>query len=253
MFNLLHCGYYVSPPNITITNKRKVEYYEIELYSEHNGISVLNDKIFKPKKNDVLIAKPNDIRQSRGQFSCYYARFSCNDEQVVSIIESISGLSESTSYSYLISLFNNLSKAQSLGRDLDAYSVVLQIISTLYYCSTTNNSEFFRYSKQIEKAQVFTQENLDKKFSLNDLAMIANLSPSFFHKVFKSLVGLTPNEYVILKRIEKSKELLLNNDLSIDEISYKCGFSSRSYFDKAFKKTVALTPANFREEMNKII
>lgn len=62
--------------------------------------------------------------------------------------------------------------------------------------------------------------------------------------------GCTVSEYVKTKKIEKSIDLLLNDDLSIEEISEKLGFSSASYYSKTFKKIKGISPGKFREAFN---
>jgi AraC-like DNA-binding protein len=60
-------------------------------------------------------------------------------------------------------------------------------------------------------------------------------------------MGVTIGEFVLTRRIEKAKELLAFRELSIESVSYDCGFSSRAYFDNTFKKRVGITPVDYRK------
>ena len=56
------------------------------------------------------------------------------------------------------------------------------------------------------------------------------------------------NDYILNVRMQKAKYLLLNEDLSISEISFKVGFSSQAYFSTVFKSKVDMTPKAFKEK-----
>ena len=79
MFEIFHGGYYVAPKFREKTQNRIVEYYEIELYTDSSGFTYLNGEKLRPKKHDVLIAKPNDVRRSEGGYSCHSLKFVCTD------------------------------------------------------------------------------------------------------------------------------------------------------------------------------
>ena len=61
------------------------------------------------------------------------------------------------------------------------------------------------------------------------------------------MTGLTANEFIRNVRLEKSKELIENSELSISEICYKVGFSSPSYFTKCFRIQYGFLPKEIRE------
>ena len=78
MFEIFHSGYYVASKFREKTQNRIVEYYEIELYTDSSGFTYLNGEKLRPKKHDVLIAKPNDVRRSEGGYSCHSLKFVCD-------------------------------------------------------------------------------------------------------------------------------------------------------------------------------
>ena len=71
-----------------------------------------------------------------------------------------------------------------------------------------------------------------------------------FHLIseFKQAYRVTPIEYLILKRIEISKNLLISTNHSMEEISTIVGFNSQSYFNQVFKKKNMQTPSQFRKK-----
>ena len=69
---------------------------------------------------------------------------------------------------------------------------------------------------------------------------------SYLSKLFSEVEGLTIEKYVILQKVEKIKELLVYNELSIGEIAYKMNYSSSQHLSRQFKSTIGLTPSEFK-------
>jgi len=74
-----------------------------------------------------------------------------------------------------------------------------------------------------------------------------NRSYSQLSKLFSEKEGITIEQYVILQRMEKVKELLSYNELTISEIAYRLGYSSVAYLSAQFKKITGLTPSQFKK------
>ncbi|MBR8535489.1 helix-turn-helix domain-containing protein [Carboxylicivirga sediminis] len=70
---------------------------------------------------------------------------------------------------------------------------------------------------------------------------------SYLSKLFSSVEGLTIEKYIILQKIEKAKELLVYNELSLKEIAWKLGYSSVQHLSSQFKKITGLTPSHFKQ------
>ena len=74
-----------------------------------------------------------------------------------------------------------------------------------------------------------------------------NYDYSYISDMFSSVEGKTIEQYFILQRIEKVKELLVYDQLSLTEISYQTGFSSVHHLSAQFKKVTGLTPSHFKK------
>ena len=94
---------------------------------------------------------------------------------------------------------------------------------------------------------IFIYQNYKKAIILQDIAKSGNVGKSKCYELFKRYVNKTPNDFVNLYRLEKSKILLKNEDLSITEVALECGFNSGSYYAELFKKYNGCTPRNFRK------
>ena len=78
------------------------------------------------------------------------------------------------------------------------------------------------------------------------LSSALNRDYSQLSKLFSATEGTTIEHYIILQKIEKVKELLAYNQLTLSEIAYQLGYSSVAHLSAQFKKTTGLTPSRFR-------
>jgi AraC family transcriptional regulator len=93
----------------------------------------------------------------------------------------------------------------------------------------------------------YIEEHLGAGVSLEQIAAVARLSVYHFARQFKAATGLPPHQYVILRRVERAKQLLQpRTDLSLAEVAALTGFSDQSQFSQHFKRIVGVTPGQFR-------
>ena len=88
-------------------------------------------------------------------------------------------------------------------------------------------------------------EHLDAKLTLAALAEIACMTPTYYCTVFKKLNGVSPVEYITIKRVERAVELLRTTKMGKLEIAQSCGFSGSSNFYKAFRKITGKCPSDY--------
>ncbi|UCB46846.1 MAG: helix-turn-helix transcriptional regulator [Spirochaetota bacterium] len=100
--------------------------------------------------------------------------------------------------------------------------------------------------KRLDKVLSFLQTHYHENIPLDNIAKIACMSTCYFCKFFKNVTGKTFKEYIMRLRIDKARELLLQNDLNITEIAYEVGFENLSYFDRIFRRLTNLSPHDYR-------
>lgn len=103
----------------------------------------------------------------------------------------------------------------------------------------------------IRKAVDYIRRNYQKKITLEDVASYVFLSPSYFSKIFKEEMEQNFNAYLNKIRIDKAKQLLLNDSVRLIDVAGLVGYEDQSYFSKVFKKLTNQTPGRYREVGNK--
>ncbi len=105
------------------------------------------------------------------------------------------------------------------------------------------NSSFSKMMPAVE----YITENCGNDITLGDVANVLGVSNEHTCTLFKNALGMRPTEYINKVRIQKAKEMLVqNSDFSVCEIGSRCGFSSTSYFVLKFRKLTGTTPSEFR-------
>ena len=98
---------------------------------------------------------------------------------------------------------------------------------------------------QLRRVTDYIDEHLAEDLSLAELAGIVALSSFHFARLFKGATGYAPHQYHIRCQVKRSKELLLENDLSTACVAQAVGFASQSHLNYHFKRVVGLTPTAF--------
>ena len=114
-----------------------------------------------------------------------------------------------------------------------------------------HNSQF-ENSRQMEVVSSFIQQNFHRKISLAEISELVNMSAVSFNRFIKKQTGKTFTEYVNHIRISYAARGLIETDLSIGEVSFKCGFNNIAHFNQVFKKSKDRTPSEFRSKLQGI-
>jgi AraC family transcriptional regulator len=109
------------------------------------------------------------------------------------------------------------------------------------------------YKSRINRILDHIESNLDHQFTLEELSAIANFSKFHFHRIFSSIIGETPFQFINRTRLERAAKLLtMHKSLSITDIALKCGFSDISIFSRNFKKQFNISATNYRLQKSNI-
>lgn len=146
-------------------------------------------------------------------------------------------------YQYNLQFMSDFYELQNIDEVCFALNEILK-----HFTKETFSFAEVKHVDLLSKAVSFIRTNYMHKISLDDVSEYIYLSPSYLSKIFKEELGTNFNNYLNSVRIEKSKILLLSEQLSIFEISELVGFFDQSYFNKVFKRTTGMTPKKYREQ-----
>ncbi len=99
----------------------------------------------------------------------------------------------------------------------------------------------------IEKADRYIGEHYSEDISLEDVAKEVNLSSYYFSRFYKDMSGIGFSDKLVSVRIDKARELLKKEELSIKDVSYMVGYMEPNYFSKIFKKATGITASDYKK------
>jgi AraC family transcriptional regulator len=99
---------------------------------------------------------------------------------------------------------------------------------------------------KLKQALEYMNVHLSENVSLATISDELGISQCYFCRLFKQSTGMTPHAYLIQQRVERSKQLLKQRELTINEIAIACGFANPSHFAKHFRSHTGISPKQFR-------
>ena len=102
-------------------------------------------------------------------------------------------------------------------------------------------------NRQCAAVRRYIDLHFKEALTLEQLADEAHMNKYYLSHAFKREYGVSPINYMISRRIEESKYLLAETDLSMSQIAQLLGFSSLSYFSQVFRRTQAISPMEYRQ------
>lgn len=145
--------------------------------------------------------------------------------------------------------FNTLFKLfdeEPFGFQRLASGVCIQLMAELHNIKNGGNN-IEDLNSMVSRAKRIMYNNINTTLNLIKIASQLGVSYSKFRIDFKKQTGVSPLQYHLLLKVEKSKELLLNTNKSQKEIAYQLGFESDYYFNRLFKRKTGLAPGKFRK------
>jgi AraC family transcriptional regulator len=153
-------------------------------------------------------------------------------------------------------LLNELKEGALLGRlyaESLTQTLVLHLLRHYSTLSTPRASPSHRLSStQLNLILDYIQDNVAADLSLNDLAALVHLSPTYFAHQFKLAVGSPPHQYLIHCRVERAKALLVEGKQTIAQIAQVVGFADQAHLSRHFKRLTGHSPSALRQESKNV-
>ena len=101
---------------------------------------------------------------------------------------------------------------------------------------------------QMDRILEFVEAHLEDDLSVEDLAKVVDLSRFHFSRIFKTTTSRSPYQFLLERRIRRSRDLLRSSNLSVGDIALKCGFRSLPQFEEAFRRAMGTRPIRYRAD-----
>ena len=104
------------------------------------------------------------------------------------------------------------------------------------------------YHKSLTQAAALMEANIEEPLSLEELAQMTEVSQRQLQRLFRRNLGVTPAQYYVNMRLRRARELLLQTDMPIMNITVACGFRSPCHFSKSYRSVFGHSPSHERRE-----
>ncbi|WP_026979050.1 AraC family transcriptional regulator [Flavobacterium tegetincola] len=124
-----------------------------------------------------------------------------------------------------------------------------QFAKSLKAYAEENKNEYCALNfDSFKEINTYIERHIFTKFCLDDLAERAHINKFGFAKKFKSSTGMTPMNYILMKKIFSSKKLIGSNS-DITDIAYQYNFTDLAHFSKTFKRFIGVSPKKYKESL----
>ena len=236
------------------TMGRVMTQYELELYLEDGGAVFVEGKRYPIRQGYLLCAKPGQRRSSELHFRCYYLYLTVAEGQFRQLLDGFPDMMQVTDFDRCLALFADMTDALAHRREAGDLLLQERMLALFYQMQLDALAVGRGVSRQlaagrerVKRAMEYMDAHLEYPLSLADIAAQFNLHPNYFHRVFCSLAGKTPREYLLERRMRRARMLLLTSEMTQEEVAKACGFASASYFHSVFKRYTGQTPGQYRD------
>ncbi len=255
---LLNCTGVVSAGYDFMGSNRqgRVDYYFMYLYKGSMQVTSM-EKSFTLRAGQLFIFPPNkpySYKNLPGE-KIEYLWFHITGSDVLNLITKLMlpmcepimiGINEK-----IVSLFNGLFDEFLKKDSCFEYACVSKILNI---CTTFSRTSI-KVSRslalpELSKSLKFIEENYMNDITIKQLSDEEHLSESRYRAVFKSVMGISPTEYISTLRLRNACSLLLHTDLSIKEIAESTGYSEQMYFSRVFTKHFGYPPSVYRKQFS---
>lgn len=126
---------------------------------------------------------------------------------------------------------------------------MLQQLIVIIMQNLNEESPNFAMSLKVERIIQHMHQHINGKITVFELSKIVQMSPAYLSRSFKEATGYSIIEYFNRLKIDKSKELMMEGNKKIKEVSQELGFADEFYFSRMFKKAEGITPSEFNSRI----
>lgn len=224
--------------SLIFSGVEKIDFGNYDLYSEPGSISITNP--FEIHSNPLVhkdVSTSFDTVYISGELMKYYTQ-----ENIIFNQRKIQDVQVS-------SKFLALKKSIETGDQQHIHSSLKQFIELIKPYSNFKNENYASLNfAEFENLEEYIEQNIFEKFDLSTLAQLTNSNKYGFVKKFKLFTGMSPMNYIIMRKIFLSKSSIAPNT-NLSELAYKYNFTDLAHFSKTFKRYIGVPPKTYQDRM----
>jgi len=218
---------------------------ELVYYINGKGSTIINGKKYMFYKNSFSFMPANTVHDRRFNQETDIISIAFLHNLPIDIEAGVYFDPDEKIYSYLYGMKQEFLHKKSHFQ-LILNSVIIEILVKLD--RRINLHKISKEENNFDYIKNYIDVHYNEKIDLANLAELSFYSYHRFRHRFKELSGLSPNQYIIKKRIEGAAEMLKSTDKKVSEVAMDCGFATTAQFCQLFKKHVLKTPVEYRKE-----
>lgn len=261
----IYSGHAFNDPNFYFPQHKHDKYSEIIFIKDGEGSCVINGRQYESQKGDILIFNRGILHEERSSaekpldfYYCAVGNLSIRGVPEGCVIPNdiepiIHACDHAAEIEFFIKSMFEECTVQNIGYMSLCQSFMISLIVLILriineQCNLiTDEKENSIASRVIE----YIDRNYSRDITLSDLAQTMFISQHYLSHVFKDETGYSPINYLIRRRMDEAKKLLLNSARTIQEISNIVGYADANHFDIVFKRINGMTPSKYRDTISK--
>ena len=211
---------------------------------------------FDVKSNTAVIIRPNVPYQyaaAEGEYKNDWLYFDCTEEYFKEeyeelfhrpvLLQDVIQLSQ-----YVKNIVWENSYASEKYRKQNVSALMQVLINKLYQVEqeVKVDSAYTPYASGLQEIRLSMQSRPEKNFTPGELAEKLKVSPSYFQFLYKSFFGVPFKTDLIQMRLEYARELIVETDLTLEQIAQICGYNNEIHFFRQFKAKTGMTPREYQ-------
>jgi len=235
-------------------------FYHYIYVSKGTGFIIINDKEYLANEGEIYLIARNKLHLKKNYndqtFNTIEIKFSVNDPEIINAIDSFP---DYLTVPDQIHLLMDLIVSEAKNKNLFFKKVINikcaeLILNLIRYNENVKKKEkvkepdiqYLPDEKRFISVIEFIEKNLNKNISIKELAIIANLSETYFCKAFKEVYGISPINYINKRKHLGAKKMLkYYPSFNISQIANALGFNSVHYFSRFFKRMEGISPMKY--------
>lgn len=242
----------IAEKDVTQSLPRHIKIYQIEIPIENGGAFYIDSAEYPITPNIIVCTKPGQLRYTRFPLRCLYIHIAPDDGLVCKYLSQLPDITEPEQISKYYQQLSDISMSYLFpkpGNDIYIASRLLRFVHSLFLEKGDTLPENRTANPLLIRGLSYMNTHCLENITIADVAQWVNVSQIHFQRLFSNTFGISPYQYLLEKRLETGKKLLLTTTASLTEIAAATGFSSQSHFGAAFKKATGKTPLQYRREM----